>query len=427
MAEILPFRGLRYADSLLPNIAALSSPLFDVVSEKHLRRLYATPHNSIHLSVPEGDNKGIKAAETLRAWREAKVLVQDDDFAIYPYFQYFNLPGQKENFIRKGFICLIKVEDYESGIIMRHEDTIPEAVKVRTDILAQSRLHISPTHGLYSDEERLLEPYLNAAMENPLMDVEDYQGVRDAMGKITDPEVIQFFKTQLKDKRIILADGHHRYDASVQLRQRLGRKEGAPEQYHMMYLTNAADPGLQILPTHRLLRHVNLPPTEELLAQMSEWFEVKPVNNPEDFENVLYGKKQVFGLVLPDEAFKLRLKESAFAAMTWHLPPAVRQLDVTILHYFFIWRILKIPQEAQAHTPFVEYERNLHTCLREVETGRSPAALILNPISMQEVQEVCYSGHVLPQKTTYFYPKAICGFVYGSIADADFEIPEYLK
>ncbi|MEJ2005058.1 MAG: DUF1015 domain-containing protein, partial [Cyclobacteriaceae bacterium] len=191
MAEIQPFRAWRYASKYTESIESLTSPLFDVVSENQRSKLYQNPLNSIHLSVPVGSNAASGAAKTLRRWKKDGNLERDPLPAIYVYYQYFSLPGNRETFCRKGFICNIRAYDWPENVIHRHENTIPNAVDDRVDILDATQLNVSPTHGLYTDPSFRLEKYMDESMQNPVYDVEDYQGVRDVMGIIQDRAVIQ--------------------------------------------------------------------------------------------------------------------------------------------------------------------------------------------------------------------------------------------
>jgi len=252
MAEIQPFRAWRYSRRYNESIESLTSPLFDVVSEKQRENLYQNPLNSIHLSVPVGDEPSTEAARILSRWKSDDTLVRDPLPAIYVYYQYFSLPGSKDTYCRKGFICNIRAYDWSEKVLLRHENTIPAAVNDRVDILDSTKLNVSATHGLYTDPSFALEGYMDECMQSPVYDVEDYQGVRDMLGIIQDRNVIQKFVTLLQDKQVILADGHHRYEGSLIYRKK--RQEANPDHngtegynFHMMYLTNTEADDLRIL------------------------------------------------------------------------------------------------------------------------------------------------------------------------------------
>src|SRR5690606_2280096 len=178
---------------LSEQIEELTSPLFDVVSQKQLEALYKNDKNSIHLSVPKGDNPAIEAKKTLKKWKKEGVILRDKIPGIYVYYQYFTLSGDPKEYCRKGFICHIKAYDWEEQMVLRHENTIPKAVNDRIDILRETGFQSSPTHGLYHDPEFLLEQYMDEAISAPLYDIEDYQGVREVLGVIHDAKIIRQF------------------------------------------------------------------------------------------------------------------------------------------------------------------------------------------------------------------------------------------
>lgn len=183
MAEIRPFKAWKYNPVLTEKIEQLTSPLFDVISDKKREALYLEPYNSVHLSVPRGESAHIDAAETLKKWKAEGILLQDEKPGIYVYYQYFTLPGSKKEYCRKGFIAMIKAYSWDENVILRHENTIPGAVNDRIALLESTEMHVSPTHGLYTDEYHTLDRWMDESMQNPLFETEDYQGVRDVWPK----------------------------------------------------------------------------------------------------------------------------------------------------------------------------------------------------------------------------------------------------
>lgn len=171
------------------------------MTSKQRDLLYQNPLNSIHLSVPQGENGHLAAQKLLAQWKSQGILIQDDVPSIYVYYQYFRLPGEKEERCRKGFIAQIKASDWEEKLILRHENTIVSAVNDRVDLLRATKIQVSPTHGLYEDLTQELEPFMDKAMEQPLYDLEDYQGVREVMSRITDPSLIRLFLKTLAPKK----------------------------------------------------------------------------------------------------------------------------------------------------------------------------------------------------------------------------------
>lgn len=425
MAEIRPLRAWRYSPKHLENIDELVSPLFDVVSEKQREVLYANPLSSIHLSVPNGKEPVKNAVETLTNWKQEGIIVQDDLPSIYVYYQYFNLPGSSKEYCRKGFIANLRIYDWDDGTLLRHENTMPFSVNDRMDLLAETELNVSPTHGLYTDAEMQIEKFLDKAMETPLYETEDYQGVRDVFAVIHDARIINQIIAIIKDKKIILADGHHRYEGSLfnKKRQEANNVDHTGNEgynYHMMWFTNTEADNLRILPTHRIVKNLPNFSKEELLNKLENYFFIKPIPEASTINEVILGKKWAFGLLIEDEAYKIRLNPDLIDSIDWNFPQAIKELDLTVMHYFVFEKCLGIPGKNQRASQNLSFERNFTKCISDVHSGQAQCAIITKEISIDTVKEVCYSGYTLPQKSTYFYPKVICGFLFGSIKEDEF-------
>ena len=429
MAEIKPIRPWRYNAGLQNKIEDLTSPLFDVVSEKQRQALYQNPYNSIHLSVPQGSDPAERAATILEQWKSQNVLVQDMLPAIYVYYQHFKLSGDPSLYCRKGFIAHIRTYDWSEKVILRHENTIPKSVNDRVEILAKTELHTSPTHGLYTDPEHKLERYMDEAMENPLIETEDYQGVRDVLAVIHDASLIKQFMDVLSDKTVILADGHHRYEASlIHKKKKLKTSPGETRKgfnYHLMYLTNTESDDLKILPTHRVIKNLPSFSEQSVMEKLGEDFIIKPVEDSDTLNEIIAGKQWAFGLMMKDRSYKLRLKPEALEKLAWPFPDVVKRLDLTVLHYFIIEKALGIPGRLQRQSDHLEFDRSYADCMKKVLEGEAQMAIITNEIAIDDVKNVCQSGYTMPQKSTYFYPKVIGGFLFTSIKDKEFQEPVY--
>lgn len=430
MAEIKPIRAWRYNDQIINDIGSVAAPLFDVVSEKQRAALYQNPLNSIHLSVPQQPNAANRAKKLLSNWKNDGVILQDKLPGIYVYYQYFKLAGDAKEYCRKGFVCHIRAYPFEENIILRHENTIPQSVNDRIELLEKTELHVSPTHGLYTDGNFELEKYMDEAISNPIYETEDYQGVRDVLAVIQDVEVIKKFILKLKDKTVILADGHHRYESSLVHRHRCAvanpnhtGNEGY--NFHLMYLTNTEAGDLRILPTHRLIKNLKIFDTEKIIQHLSDDFIVREIEDADTLNEIIVGKKWAFGIILKDKAFKIKLKPEAIATMRWHFPDEVKELDLTVLHYFIIEKILGILGKDQRASENIAFDRSFGDCLTKVIKEEAQMAIITQEVSIDEVKQVCRSGFTMPQKSTYFYPKVICGFLFSSIKEDEFHLPEY--
>ncbi len=424
MAEILPIKAWRYSDELVSRMEELTSPLFDVVSPRQREQLYENPLNSIHLSVPLGEDPAGQALKTLNKWKKSGVIRQDKLPGIYVYYQYFRLPGEPNERCRKGFIAQIKAYDWDEHVILRHENTIVSAVNDRIALLKATGIQASPTHGLYQDEEEQLESYMDAAIASPIYEVEDYQGVREVLAVIHDAGVISKFIAVLQDKQVILADGHHRLQGAISHRKLTAGtnpvKKWTASDYHLMYLTNTSGNHLKILPTHRLFYGLGLT-QEQLLTSLSEWFEVKKFADPQELGDYSFHRPWSFGLVMGEESYVLNLLKGKIELVNPDLPEPIRKLDLVVLHELLFARILGIPADAQRNSDKLVYERNFSRCIQEVRSGKASFAVITRELELSQVLGVCMSGHVMPQKSTYFYPKALGGLLFASINQDEFE------
>ncbi|GAB3814394.1 hypothetical protein GCM10028895_07460 [Pontibacter rugosus] len=248
--------------------------------------------------------------------------------------------------------------------------------------------------------------------------------MRDVLAVIHDHEVIKLFLDTLADKQVLLADGHHRYEGSLAYRRKMMAEN--PDHtgyeaynYHLMYLTNSEHDDLRILPTHRLLKSLPIS-DEDFLERLSEYFVVTPKEDPYELNEVIVGKLWAFGLYLNGEAYKLRLKPELHKTISWNFPAEVKELDLTVLHYFVFEKVLGVLRQEQRGYAALSYERNFTACIRKVDKREAYAALITNEVSMEQVKRVCNSGAVMPQKSTFFYPKVICGFLFSSIKEDEF-------
>jgi uncharacterized protein (DUF1015 family) len=423
MAELLPLKAWRYSSDHVENLEKLTAPLFDVVTSKQRDLLYQNPLNSIHLSVPQGENGHLSAQKLLAQWKSQGILVKDDVPSIYVYFQYFRLPGEKDERCRKGFIAQIKASDWEEEIILRHENTIVSAVNDRVDLLRATEIQVSPTHGLYEDPTQELEPWMDKAMERPLYELEDYQGVREVLARITDPTIIAKFLKTLSDKKIILADGHHRLEAAIAYRKEQEAvnmsSDWRASDYHLMYLTNVVGNHLEILPTHRLYYGSTLE-KETFFTALETWFEIRPMGDAAELSNYSFQRKHSFGLLWEDAAFVIKFRPDKMDQVATALPEVLRQLDLVLLHDVVFDKLLNLSPVEQRTTPDLAFERNFSRCVQEVQAGNARFAIITREIQLSQVIEVCNSGQVMPQKSTYFYPKALGGMLFATVNQEEF-------
>ncbi|UCS95925.1 DUF1015 domain-containing protein [Echinicola marina] len=426
MAEILPLRAWRYNENLGIPLEQLVSPLFDVASAKQLMKLYQFPFNSIHITLPD---KAAKPGKIIKKWKHDAILIQDREPAIYVYYQYFTLPNDNKEYCRKGFIAQIKAYNWEEKVILRHEDTIPSSVSERVQVLKETLMQSSPTHGLYEDKTFHLEKYMDDAMKIPLYDIIDDLGVRDVLARITDPMIVKKFLGLIKSKKIILADGHHRIQAAIEYKNKCTRKnpyhngkEGY--NYHMMYFTNSSSNNLKILPTHRLLKNIQLT-EKETLTKAKKYFDLIPLSQHDIAHPNQIKSKWSFILLTKKSSYGMLFKRELFKDFTISAPAMLKELDISILHFFFVDKTVGIPLNQQRYSNSIEYANDLEVCQQKLSKEEVAMVLLTRAIKIEEIIKVCNSGHILPQKSTYFYPKLLSGLLFGSIKEEEFNYPYY--
>ncbi len=408
MAEILPFRAFRYTPEAGDLKRLLTQPYDKITPEMQARYLAASPYNYAQITFDrprpgdsESDNVYTRAAARLRAWISEGILAQDPEPAFYPYYQEFRLPESGERITRKGFIGLGPVVDYGEGVVFRHEQTLAGPKKDRLELLRATKAHTGQLFLLYSDPEFAVEALLEeAASQAPLIEVEDEYGVLHRVWRIADPPRTAEITRLMGGKKLLIADGHHRYETALAYARE--NPECAAARRVMMTLVNLHSPGLKVLATHRLLRG---------LADF----------NP---ENLLHHARRRFHVLegVPVEMLRDRLAASdpstvriGFAAgaapRTWLLERerAPGELDVAALHSDVLHKILGIDEEAMREQRHILYQRGLRASLEQVREGRVQAAFLLPPTPVEQVAEVAFSGGVMPQKSTDFYPKLLDG------------------
>ena len=426
MAKIRPFRAWRYNSKLGETIEDFTSPLFDVATERQIEVLRQNSYNSIHLTLPTEPNPAQRARETLAQWKQEEILLQDSRPAIYVYDQYFSLHNESKTHCRKGIIAMVRYADENDPAldqILIHESTIKEAVESRKELLKETEICTSPTHGLYNDPDYVLESLMDKSMESPLYDVTDYQGVRDVISEIHDEEAIKKIVALIATKQIALADGHHRYQAGLDYRNEQKKPTGACN-YHLMYLTNSYADDFRILATHRLIHKIEIS-ENEFVDKAGDFFEIIEIVNPYDVNDVILGKKWTFGIIFKDKAYQFTLKQAMANQLNNTLHEAVRSLDVVIAHTFIIEKLLGLPEPARLTPADVSFESNFSECLAKVDHNKAELAIIINEISSAEVFNVGEKGAIMPQKTTFFYPKVVGGYLFGTIRDDEFDSTIY--
>jgi len=421
MATIRPFRGLRYTDAA-GRLDLLVAPPYDVLSPAE-RDEYAahSSYNIVHLTLPESNEddrskfvKYARSAATLSEWRREGVLAPEAQPAFYRYTQSFSLRGVPENFVRTSFIALLKTEPYDKGVVLPHEQTFPKHKEDRMRILEATRAHLECIFGLYEDPNGEVLNALKSAESGAPVEVRSEDLVQQRLEPITDPAACQQLADLLADKKVWIADGHHRYETAVAFRAAQGEKsEIIPEDFMMMAFSSMSDPGLVLLPTHRILGQVPFErPT--MLALLEQHFHLAETHPSRLMELIQQQSGTAFGLALeggvgylltPRDMDNLRTLEGDTGS------DALKALDVSILHRVIFEKIL-----GMQGTDNISYTRDPYEAVASVNEG-SAAAFLMNPPSIDDMRVIANGGELMPQKSTYYFPKILSGLVLWSLND----------
>lgn len=428
MAEIRPLRALRYNLEKAGPIENLTCPPYDIISPDQRRELLShSGYNVIRLELPqEGKEPYEEAAHTLNLWRSEGVLQLDMEEGMYLYEEEF-LSQVDQGQSRKvlGLVCRVRLEDFANGVILPHEETLSKAKEDRFQLLSATRCNFSSIYSLYRDEGGVTRQRLLNLKETCPPRYEFSDGlVTHRLWVINDPVAIQALEEDFAGRKLYIADGHHRYETGLRYRDTLEEQgtylPGAS--YTLMTLTDMADPGLTVFPTHRLVRGVEGFEESALLAACQEDFILEPQQNRADsekaLENLYQEGKHAFALYSGKGWTVLTLKDPAvMEALLPGTSPAYRTLDVSILHSLVLERLLGIDKENMASQKNLTYTRSAEEAQRSVDQGESQCCFLLNPTRVEEIGQVAQNGEKMPQKSTYFYPKLITGLVVNSLED----------
>ncbi len=426
MATIRPFCGLRYDEAVAGDPALLMSPPYDVIDARGRDALAASsPDNSIHFVLPEGDppERYARGAAEFRA-QVGRAMVRDGKPAIYVYHQRYTVEGHERT--RKGFICLVELTRFGQGPVLAHERTLAGPKADRLALMRATGAHLELVFGLFSDEARRWE-----ATVEPVLGAEvlacHFDGIDHALWRVDDPAAVDALQRQLADEKIYIADGHHRYETMCAFRDELEATGVPGAAFGMIYLSNLDDPDLTVLPTHRLVH--SLPPldVERVLADASASFDVARETLPET-AMVLRARLiaagaagAAFGLAVPGTGewavLTLRADFDPEAAGLGAMPPALQRLDVALLHELLLERALGITKVAQEAKTNLRYYKSTDEALAAAQAAGTDVQLccFMNATPVADVRAVCDSGHVMPQKSTFFHPKIPNGLVFHDL------------
>ena len=399
MAKIFPFQPYRYAPSagLIQNL--VTQPYDKISPAMRSKYLAASPHNLVRVILGErkpGDNESenvyTRATRTMQEWIDSGVWTRDAEPGMFAYFQEFVVPDTGERLVRKGFLALGQVEEYSAGVVFRHEQTLSGPKKDRMELLKHTHTHFEPIFMLYNDPAGSIDALLDqAAQQPPIAEVTDEYGAIHRMWKLPNSERIQKL---MDDKKLLIADGHHRYETAMAFRRDHPELAGAGRM--MMAFFNMDAPGLRILAAHRVVNGVN---TTGFLDRASADFAVQEIASTDELKHAWEksGDRTVIGVAMGDKLYRL----------THHT--ARGKLDLAVLHEYLIGKALGISEEAVREEKHLHYIRGIDAALDEVRKGAAQIAFLVKPTSVQQVAEISFGGGVMPQKSTDFYPKLLSG------------------
>lgn len=439
MADIIPFKGILYNQEKIKDISQVVTPPYDVISPDDQEKFYnRNEYNMIRLDLgkeypddSEQKNRYTRAAGHLSNWFANEILIKDNAPSIYYYDLTYSLKDGTQK-IMKGFIALCKLEDFSSGVVVPHEYTLSKPKSDRLNLLRACNANFSFIFSLYSSGKNINDAFAeNIGNSAPKIDVSDDNNYRHRLWSVSDPAVINLVQQEMKNQTVYIADGHHRYESSLNYRNEM-REKGAitddnhPANYILMYFSNMDEPGLTVLPTHRLLHSLPAEKLHNLTERLSANFNLQYFNFDQAGEagakqQLLDAMKKaqpdehMFGMYLQgDNRFTLlSLKnESLLENRASDKPLAWRRLDVAILQNFILEDILGLSEDSIRKQENLTYVKDDDDAITRVRDGKCQIGFLLNATKIEEIKDVTNTGERMPQKSTYFYPKFLTGLVF---------------
>jgi uncharacterized protein (DUF1015 family) len=426
MAEIHPFRAFRY-DAQQVRLNQVVTQPYDKITPALQDQYYAaSPYNLVRLILGRteandnpANNVYLRAAAAFRAWRSTGILRQDPTPSLYRYSQSFTLPGSNTKVDRQGFIALGRLKEYSAQVVYRHEQTLSKPKADRLDLLRATCANFGQLFMLYEDcgqIDSLLATNIPANLE-----VADEYGVVHRVWQISEPDLIHSVCAAMQDKKLIIADGHHRYETALTYRNER-RKENpstssaeAPYDFAMMTFVNLNSPALAILPTHRIVHSLDNFSEESFNKAARQFFDVDEVGSSLTAAQATVMLREAgragtcILAVTPNRAFLLHHPNPNVAGIFTGLSLRQQSLDVVQLHKALLENVLHLSEESIRNQQNISYVRDPAEALSQVRSGSANIAFLMNPCRIKQVRDIAFAGEVMPQKSTDFYPKLLSG------------------
>lgn len=424
MVEIVPFNGLRYNEEKSGPLSELIAPPYDVIRPNMQEELYTrNPYNVVRLILGkqfEDDNDSnsryTRSARGFADWQSKDILKEDAEPSFYVYSQEYTFNEQTNN--RIGFFARVRLEDFDKGNICPHEMTLAKATKDRAQLIRACRANFSPVFGLFSDPKGTIDGKLAKIIEQPFLTEIDEDSVTHRMWKVDDAETVQFLSESFKDKKVYIADGHHRYETSLAYHKEHGAE--VPDSAHvMMFLTNLDAQSLAIYPIHRQLKYPTPFNRQTFIKQLEPYFNIEslPKGQTADQLTALLEKAGQEGVAFcsylgQGDALLLRLKDiENIVPLMESDSNDLKILDVYQLHTLVLRKLFGIDTRKPEHQQYITYNVRTAESMANVDTGTFDLVFFMNSTRMDQVRKLAEKGIRLPQKATYFYPKLLSGLV----------------
>lgn len=430
MAEIYPFRALHYNQTAVDLQKVVTQPYDKISPEMRARYYAASPYNFVRLILRQptaGSGQSIysEAAAELQNWIEERVLVSEGEPAIYPYAQEYAVPGQPDvHKQRRGFVALLRLEDYSAGVVHRHEETLSGPKADRMELLKATRCNFGQIFMLYSDPENEIEGLLRKeTARKPWQQVTDEDSSVHSMWRVSDPQILEKVIDAMRARKLVIADGHHRYETSLAYAR--ARQEEAQQDDRANYIMATFVPlesdGLLVLPTHRVVHSLPGFDWRKLCSEAAPFFEVEKIacsgTAAQDAKTLRQALEKsgrerptLAAYAGPQQAalFSLR-KDADLTGTLGEFPKTLRQLDVVLLHGLVLEKVMRIDRQAVREQKHLRYVRELQEAVEEVNGGQAQVAFLMNATPVQAVCDNAFAGQPMPQKSTDFYPKLLSG------------------
>jgi uncharacterized protein (DUF1015 family) len=416
MADVQPFKTLRYDPERAGPLGDLVAPPYDVIDD-HMRAGLAarSPYNVVELDLPESYED---AAQRLGEWCESGVLVQEDEPAMWVLRQDYTAPDGSAR-TRTGFFARVRVEDYGAGRIRPHERTHPGPKEDRLQLTRATRANLSPIFSLFPDASgSAREALAQVTSGEPVAELTDHEGTRNSLWRVADPESVAALQSALADAELLIADGHHRYETARAYADEVGGE--GDHRFVLMLLVALEDPGLLVFPTHRLLTGLKDDTDKQLAIRDAARrdFEIEPLEDSRELEPPANGSGVAFGYMdsFFKQPFRMTLKDQRIADEALAgMPEPYRRLDTAVLEALVLRGALDMSEDDISHLRGLDYSKSLEDAIQRVESGTADAGFFMRATPVEQVREVAATGESMPPKSTYFYPKVPTGLVFNPL------------